>query len=221
METAVQPLWYKNVERSGGRLKQVNVTEIKAVNLWSSLWKQFSEKHPTLAELMVFFLLSNVITVLQLILMPVFKTVFNQTALVNVNFQIGQLGHNPDGSPYFMFDYLAGPIKEGGGGGLAYFLAVQLTLGIATVINFFTQRKITFKATGSLWKAAGWYLAAYIAITVGAAALQGLYKTPIYEFCIRHLSAGETMADVVTMLINCAISFWVYYPIMKFIFRQK
>ena len=32
---------------------------------------------------------------------------------------------------------------------------------------------------------------------------------------------GLTVADVTTMLINCMISFWVFYPIMKLIFKQK
>ena len=32
---------------------------------------------------------------------------------------------------------------------------------------------------------------------------------------------GSTVADVATMLINCMISFWVFYPIMKLIFKQK
>lgn len=31
---------------------------------------------------------------------------------------------------------------------------------------------------------------------------------------------GGTMADIVSMLINCTISFWVFFPIMKFIFRK-
>jgi len=29
------------------------------------------------------------------------------------------------------------------------------------------------------------------------------------------------VADVITMLINCAISFWVFFPIFKVIFKQK
>ena len=33
--------------------------------------------------------------------------------------------------------------------------------------------------------------------------------------------AGATVADVATMLINCSISFWVFYPIMELIFKQK
>ena len=32
---------------------------------------------------------------------------------------------------------------------------------------------------------------------------------------------GVTVADVVTMIINCAISFWVFFPIFKVIFKQE
>ena len=34
-------------------------------------------------------------------------------------------------------------------------------------------------------------------------------------------SGGETIADVVTMIINAAISFWVFFPIFKVIFKQE
>ena len=63
---------------------------------------------------------------------------------------------------------------------------------------------------------------AYIVITVGAAALQGLYKAPIYGWLMGKLGegAGTTVADVITMLINCAISFWVFFPLMKWIFKK-
>ena len=32
--------------------------------------------------------------------------------------------------------------------------------------------------------------------------------------------AGETIADLITMVINCAVSFWVYFPILKLIFKK-
>ena len=31
---------------------------------------------------------------------------------------------------------------------------------------------------------------------------------------------GETVADIITMIINSAISFWVFFPIFKLIFTQ-
>lgn len=189
-----------------------------------SIWKDFSEKHPGVAQFIVFFILSNGITVLQMILMPVLKGIFGLTSLVNTNFQIMQVGHNFDGSAYYVFNYAAGTIASGGGGGLAYFLAVQITMAIAQVINFFAQRNVTFKSNSSVKKAAFWYVIAYIIITIGAAALQGLYKAPIYNLFMNTWAmgaTGETIADFITMIINCAISFWVFFPIFKIIFKNN
>lgn len=188
------------------------------------LWRDFRDEHTGMAEFIVFFLLSNGITALQMILMPLFKMLFAQTSLVDVTFQLGQIGQNFDGSSYYIFDYVAGGLGNGGGGGLAYFLSVQLTLAIAQIINFFAQRNITFKSSGNIWKAAGWYVVAYILITIGASILQGFYKEPVYTLLIQTWglgSRGEAIADVITMLINATLSFWIYFPILKLIFKKK
>ncbi|MBB1509790.1 hypothetical protein [Tessaracoccus sp. MC1756] len=186
-------------------------------------WGRYSERHPELSKFLMFFLLSNGVTVLQIIVMPLFRAIFARTSLIDTNFQVWPVGANVDGSQYFIFDYAAGALPDGGGG-LAYFLAVQLAIGIAQIINFFAQRNITFKSNTSVWRAAFWYLVAYVVITLVAAAAQGFYKAPIYTFLIDTLGwgqTGETAADVLTMIINAAISFWVFYPIFKVIFRQE
>ena len=186
-------------------------------------WTRFQTGRPELSKFVMFFLLSNGVTVLQLALMPIFRWGFATfTGLTDVSFQVLPVGSNIDGSQYFMFDYAAGPLPAGGGG-LAYFLAVQITLLIAQIINFFLQRNITFKSNTSIWVAAFWYAIAYVAITFIAAAAQGFYKAPIYDFFMATLDWGTTgsvVADVITMIINSAISFWVFYPIFKVIFRQ-
>ena len=185
-------------------------------------WGRFATARPGLAQFAMFFILSNGVTVLQLALMPAIRWLFGMTSLIDTTFQVWPVGSNPDGSQYFVFDYAAGPLP-GGGGGLAYFLAVQITLLIAQVINFFAQRSITFKSNSSILRAASWYGLAYVVITLVAAALQGLYKAPIYELFIETWGwggTGETLADFVTMIINAAISFWVFFPIFKVIFRQ-
>lgn len=51
-------------------------------------WKAFAGNHPTLAQFLIFFLVSNGVTVLQMILMPVFRNIFGMTSLVDTNFQI-------------------------------------------------------------------------------------------------------------------------------------
>lgn len=188
-----------------------------------NIWERFKEKHPGIAQFIVFFIISNGVTVLQMIMMPFIKFLFSFTTLVSTNFQILSVGHNLDGSIYYVFNYAAGDIAKGGGGGLAYFLAVEITLLIAQVINFFLQKNVTFKSNTGIAKAATWYFIAWVIISVGAAALQGLYKTPIYNFFMNTMGnkAGMTVADIITMLINCAISFWVFFPILKIIFKEK
>ena len=190
---------------------------MQALKRW---WNAFEDKHTTAAQFIVFFILSNGITVLQLVLMPAFKAAFAHTSLVDTPFQFLPVGVS-HGHTGFLFDYPAGALSTGGGGGLAYFLAVEITLLIAQVINFFAQRNVTFKSNSSVGKAAFWYAVAYVVITIAAAALQVLYKDPIYAWAISAMgSGGETIADVVTMIINAAISFWVFFPIFKVIFKQ-
>lgn len=195
----------------------------KSTSSIKRVWQGFSEKHPNIAQFLVFFVVSNGVTVLQMVMMPLIKYFFGFTPLVDTNFQVLQVGHNIDGSLFYVFDYAAGAIANGGGGGLAYFLAVEISLGIAQIINFFVQRKVTFKSNSNIWKAAFWYIIAYIIISIGAAALQGLYKVPIYNFFMNALGSGLgiTVADIITMIINCAISFWVFFPIFKVIFKQE
>ncbi|RMI12919.1 GtrA family protein [Cellulomonas triticagri] len=184
-------------------------------------WRRFATTRPAVAEFVVFTLISQGMTVLQLALMPVFKWLFNLTPLVDTAFQVLPVNTNADGSTFFIFDYPAGALPLGGGG-LAYFLAVQLTLLIAQVINFFLQRNVTFKSTSNPWPAASSYAVAYVIITFVAAWLQGFYKDPIYQWMIeRWGGTGETVADVVTMIINALISFVVFFPILKIIFRKE
>ena len=191
---------------------------MQALKRW---WTAFEDKHTTAAQFIVFFILSNGITVLQVALIPAFKAVFAHTSLVYTAFQFLPVGVSY-GHTVFLFDYPAGSMSVGGGGGLAYFLAVEITLLIARVINFFAQRNVTIKSNSSVGKAAFWYAVAYVVITIAAAALQVLYKDPIYAWAISTMgAAGETVADVITMIINAAISFWVFFPIFKVIFKQE
>lgn len=188
----------------------------------SRAWKRFELARPDTAQFVMFALISTGMTVLQLALMPILKAVFNATSLVDVNFQVMALGTSADGAQYFVFDYAEGALP-GGGGGLAYFLAVQVTIAIAQIINFFLQRNVTFKSNSNPWIAAMWYFIAYVVITFVAAVAQGFYKVPIYDLFIDTWgmgSSGETLGDVVTMLINAGISVVVFFPIFKIIFKR-
>lgn len=174
-------------------------------------------------EFIYFFIISNAITILQLILMPLFRMALEGTSLENIAFQMLQIGSNPDGTPYYVFNYEKGPITASGtGGGLAYFLSVQLTLAIAQIVNFFTQRKYAFKHKGSVVKAGIGYVFIYIAITIAAGVAQGFYKQPVYSTLIQLLgTSGEKYADIATMMVNAILSFWIYYFALKILFKNK
>jgi hypothetical protein len=192
------------------------------ITRFKTIWGKFAERRPTTAQFLMFFIVSNGITVLQLGLMPLLRRAFENTALVDTAFQVFPVGTTPSGATHYIFNFAAGSLPHGGGG-LAFFLAVQITILIAQVINFFAQRSVTFKSNSSIGKAAAWYAIAYVAITFVAAAAAGLYQTPIYTLFMETWglgATGETLADVVTMIINSAISFWVFFPIFKLIFKQ-
>lgn len=187
------------------------------------VWANFAATRPASAEFVLFTAISIGMAVLQFVLMPVSKWLFGMTELVNTDFQWLQLGTGLNDQPYYVFDYAAGALPDGGGG-LAYFLAVQVTLAVAQIINFFLQRNVTFKSNSNPWIAAAWYVLAYVVITFGAAALQGFYKMPIYDLFMNTWglgASGEALADVATMTINALISFIVFFPIFKIIFRRE
>lgn len=193
------------------------------IRIAAERWTAFEAVRPTLAQLVLFAIMNVGVTVLQLALMPGLKALFGMTALVQTPFQALPIGADIGADGFYIFDYTAGALPDGGGG-LAYFLAVQITLAVAQVINFFLQRSITFKSNSNPWWAALWYAIAYVVITFGAAALQSVYKAPVYELLISTWglgASGEAMADVATMLINALISCAVFFPIFKLIFRRE
>lgn len=193
------------------------------VRFASERWAAFEAARPTLAQLVLFVIMNVGVTVIQLVLMPVLKALLGTTSLVDTPFQALGISTSGGDGTFYIFDYAAGPLPDGGGG-LAYFLAVQITLAIAQIINFFLQRNITFKSNSNPWWAALWYAIAYVIITFGAAALQSVYKAPVYELLITTWglgASGEAIADVTTMLINALISCAVFFPIFKLIFRQE
>ena len=193
-----------------------SIKETKFIKFFSNLWNKFKEKHPEIATFLVFFLSSNAVTFIQMLLQIVLSAILLKTTLVNINFQYlkvpGATNFVTKG-PYYIFDFAAGEQ-----GGLAFFLATYITIAIAQVINFFLQRNITFKSKSNPWIAAMWYLIAFVAITLISSALLGLYKKPIFDFFGKSF---EWLANIIVVIINCAISFWVFYPIFKIIFPKE
>ena len=196
-------------------MEEKEIKKNKFINFFKNIWNKFKTKHPELSTFIVFFISSNIVTIIQMVLQIILSNILESTNLVNINFQhlpVPGATNFVSGEQYYIFDF-----KAGEAGGLAFFLATYITIGIAQVINFFLQRNVTFKSKTNPWIAALWYLIAFVAITLISSALLGLYKKPIFDL---FGSSLEWLANIVVVLINCGISFWVFYPIFKIIFPK-
>lgn len=196
-------------------MEEKEIKNNKFINFFKNIWNRFKTKHPELSTFIVFFISSNIVTIIQMVLQIILSNILESTNLVNINFQylpVPGATNFVTGEQYYIFDF-----KAGEAGGLAFFLATYITIGIAQVINFFLQRNVTFKSKTNPWIAALWYLLAFVAITLISSALLGLYKKPIFDL---FGSSLEWLANIVVVLINCGISFWVFYPIFKIIFPK-
>jgi putative flippase GtrA len=207
----------------------------KAARPFVNLWNAFARRFPRLSQFIAFLMVSNGVTVIQILLQDLLLLVLNQAGLASITFQLWAIpgascvniyGSSIYYTQYYIFDYFKGTLDStvvrdtftmAGGGGLAYFLSVQLSGALAQVLNFFAQRKVTFKSHSNPFWAALWYILAYFAIMVISSAVQGLYKAPIYQFFVSR-NLGTFLPNLITMIIYCAISFWVFFPIFKFIF---
>ena len=196
-------------------MEEKEIKNNKFINFFKNIWNRFKTKHPEIATFIVFFISSNIVTIIQMVLQIILSNILESTNLVNINFQylpVPGATNFVTGEQYYIFDF-----KAGEAGGLAFFLATYITIGIAQVMNFFLQRNVTFKSKTNPWIAALWYLLAFVAITLISSALLGLYKKPIFDL---FGSSLEWLANIVVVLINCGISFWVFYPIFKIIFPK-
>ncbi|HHW89586.1 MAG TPA: hypothetical protein GX745_01610 [Clostridiales bacterium] len=197
-------------------------------------------RHYKIAEFIRYFMVGNFITIIQFIILPLLQFIFKQTNLINTDFHfIGPIGSAQkvakvlsDGTkiydPYYVFNFTGGQVGEYvqrsmngvsglylGHGGLAYFLAMFITLVIAQVLTFIMQRNIAFKSDGDISKAVFWFVIATIVITLGQNVLYALYQPWIYGLL------GDTWGGVFASFLQALIAFWVFYPIFKVIFPRS
>ena len=150
--------------------------------------------HPRIAQFITYFMVGNLATVVQLVIIPVLQPILGSTSLVNVDLYlfgpigdpqtmttVTAVGQTVSGlNPYYVFNFTGGPVNTlvtrtlngiTGSylthGGVAYFLATFIPLILSQVVSFFLQRKVTFKSSGNIAWQAMWYFAAFLVITVG------------------------------------------------------
>ena len=137
------------------------------------LWKDFVEKHPKASKWLreggLFFLFSNLVTVVQYIIYAFLPGVLGlelagvawswpavPVSLFGIDFTWNAIGYD------VLYDSSGNAII---GGGLGYLIAMLSGSFLAQVINFPLQRNITFRSNGNPWYQAMWYFIAWVVIT--------------------------------------------------------
>ena len=178
------------------------------------LWAGFVDKHPKLSVWLreggFFVVISNLITILRALLMtfltPVFAsflgtetwgwpniplTLFGQT----FNFQIVGYGESV--------------------GGIAYAVAFFSASFVCEVVNFFMQRKYTFRSHGNIAFQGSIYFVSWCVVTVIVNTINSVWTGVANAFL------PQIVYDLVTTFIQGGISMIVFFFVNKLIFKDS
>ncbi len=158
--------------------------------------KQFAEKHAALWQFIKYSFISLMISVVELVVFAF------------MNFAV----FAPFKDQPFQWWILNYPAD---GGGLGGFLAVISTYIIGQTINFFLQRKSTFKATNSTSKSAVIYGIMIILIWFLQAWMGGVLMK------ILRRPLGEKLGDMAAACLNMMLSFCIQFPMNKYVIMKN
>lgn len=158
--------------------------------------QRMKEKTQTLWELIMFFLMSGITTIVDL---GVFAL---------CNFLIfASLKNTP--FSWWLLDYNVN------NGGMCAFLSFAVSFAISQTVNFFLQRKATFSATNNVAKSAVMYAIMVIAVYCLCLWLPTIISAPIYALL------GASLGAIVVKLLLQLVSALIQFPINKWVIMRK
>ena len=191
-----------------------------------NFWNNFAAKHPAAAKWVreggLFVIVSNLITVFKYLLLqflpkafaslPVVDygwpgidiTLFVETFKWNILCLFGIL-------PVVWLGLLIAPAAHGG---LPYFCAYMVAMGIGECINFPIQRNFVFRSKGSLAKQIGWYLLAFCLITCIVNSINCIWVA------VAGLLVPDFIYNIGTTVLNGGISMVIFFFVNKIIFPE-
>lgn len=183
----------------------------KLKNLWNGLvgklkgwWQKFADKHPKASQWLreggLFLIISNAITIVRGVATSVLTDVLK--------------GANVSTEPFFWPTeafYIIGDLKDG----LAGTIGLWVPSLIFEAINFFMQRKYTFRSNGNLWFQCPIYFVAWMIVMFILTPILGLLKTWLVG-----LIPG-VIITVAASFLQGTISVVVMFFVNKIIFTDK
>ena len=185
-------------------------------------WRNFSEKHQKAAkwiyQIFYFWVFSMGVTVFQYLMFTILPYAFGQK-LAGTEFMWPQVSMKMFGIKYTwnILGYNIVRNKTGNiviGGGLGYFLSYELGTFLAQCINFPLQRNITFKSKGNVFRQIGWYVVAWLLISVVCNAINGLWM-PVAQCFF-----APVVYNLLVTFITGGVSMVIYFFVFKIIFPE-
>lgn len=198
-------------------------------------WSKFAHLHPEGSKLVYqifyFIVFSEGVTIWQYLVMLFLPNAFGlelaQTPFVWPEIALWDWG---DGTQ-MIFGIFNEPVRDAAGaaitdsanfsngvigGGLGNFIAFEIAVFTAQVINFPLQRNITFKSKGNVAWQALWYFIGWVLISIFVNAVWGF----INPLCM-HFGIVKAISDLLKTFITGGLSMVIFFFIFKIIFPEE
>ncbi len=184
-------------------------------------WNDFAEKHPKAAKWIreggLFVIVSNLITVMKYFILLGLPYAF--AGLAGVEFGWPGIPVNLFGVDFDwnIFGY-AVKYNDAGqvivGGGLGYFVAYMIAMGIGEIINFPIQKNFVFRSKGNLGKQIVWYVLAFIVINCIVNSINCVWTA------VAGLFVPAFVYNIGTVILQGGISMVIFFFVNKIIFPE-
>ena len=189
---------------------------------WLGAWYGFADKHPTgarlLSQFVVMFVFSNLVTILQFLIMAFLPYAFEglwSQALVFPAIEIPGL-KDPAGNQLY-YAIFNEPVQYNAAGeviagGMGNFIAFEIAVFVAQVVNFPLQRNITFKSNGNAAFQAMWYFIGWVLISIFVNAIWGIIQpfATAWEWNVYIPVLVQLLKAVITGGISMIIFFFIF-----------
>ena len=183
-------------------------------------WSAFAQKHPAAAKWIreggLFVIVCNLVTVLKYFILQFLPYAFTDLASVEFGWPdipITLFGQTFDWNIFgYAVKYEAGEIVAGGG--LGYFAAYMIAMGIGEIINFPIQKNFVFRSKGNLGKQIAWYVAAFIIINCIVNSINCIWVAVAGQF------VPGWVYNIGTTVLQGGISMVIFFFVNKIIFPE-
>ncbi len=177
-----------------------------------NIWNNFAESHPSaekwIREGGLFFIVSNLITVLKYILLQFLPNAFSGLPVVDFGWPGIQVTLFGETFKWNIIGY------DAAHGGLPYFCAYMIAMFLGECINFPLQRNVVFRSKGNVAKQIGWYFLAFCVITCIVNSIN----------CVWVAVAGIFVPDFIynigTTVLNGGVSMIIFFLVNKIILPE-